>query len=70
MDEVALSNDDIISVKSSPVMGNEVQERLTYTLSAENNKVAKVTMAWDKVKLSFMVDTQVDQKMDSFKAAF
>lgn len=70
VDEVALSNDDIISVKSSPVMGNEVQERLTYTLSAENNKVAKVTMAWDKVKLSFMVDAQVDQKMDSFKAAF
>jgi hypothetical protein len=70
VDEAALANDDIVAVKASPVMGNEVQERLTYTISAENNKVAKVTMAWDKVKLSFMVDTQVDQKMENFKTAF
>ncbi|WP_158856588.1 DUF2911 domain-containing protein [Lunatibacter salilacus] len=70
VDETALSNDDIVSVKATPTTGNDVQERLTYSISAENNKVAKVTMAWEKTKLSFMVDTQVDQKMEGFKTAF
>ncbi len=70
VDETALSNDDIVAVKATPVMGNDMHERLTFSLSAENNKVAKVTMAWDKMKLSFMVDTQVEQKMESFKSAF
>nr|MBI1231411.1 DUF2911 domain-containing protein [Cytophagales bacterium] len=70
VDEAALANDDIVAVKASPVMDNEVQERLSYTISAGNNKVAKVTMAWDKVRLSFMVDTQVDQKMEGFKSIF
>lgn len=70
VDETALSNDDIVAVKATPAMSNDMHERLTFSLSAENNKVAKVTMAWDKMKLSFMVDTQVDQKMESFKSAF
>ncbi len=69
MDETAIAQDNAASVKVAPVMG-ENTERLTYTISAENNKVAKVTMAWEKVKISFMVDTQVDQKMDGFKTAF
>ncbi len=69
MDEAAIAQDDAASVKVAPVMG-ENTERLTYTISAENNKVAKVTMAWEKVKISFLVDTQVDQKMEGFKAAF
>lgn len=69
MDEAAITQDDAASVKVAPVMG-ENTERLTFTISAENNKVAKVTMAWEKVKISFMVDTQVDQKMDGFKTAF
>ncbi len=69
MDEAAIAQDDAASVKVAPVMG-ENTERLTYTISAENNKVAKVTMAWEKVKISFLVDTQVDQKMEGFKTAF
>lgn len=69
MDEAAIAQDDAASVKVAPVMGDNT-ERLTYTISAENNKVAKVTMAFEKVKISFMVDTQVDQKMDGFKTAF
>ncbi len=69
MDEAAIAQDDAASVKVAPVMGDNT-ERLTYTISAENNKVAKVTMAWEKVKISFMVDTQVDQKMEGFKTAF
>lgn len=69
VDEVALAKDDAVSLKVAPVMG-ENTERLTYTISAENNKIAKVTMAFEKVKISFMVDTQVDQKMEGFKTAF
>jgi hypothetical protein len=69
IDETALAIDDAISVNVTPSMG-ENTERLAYTISAENNKVAKVTMAWEKVKISFLVDTQVDQKMEGFKSAF
>ena len=69
MDEEAIAKDDAVSFKVAPVMG-ENTERLSYTISAENNKIAKVTMAWEKVKISFMVDAQVDQKMEGFKTAF
>jgi hypothetical protein len=70
IDEEAVAKDDAASVKVTPVMAADSQERLSYAISAENNKVAKVTMAWDKVRLSFMVDTQVDQKMEGFKGSF
>ena len=69
MNEEAIAKDDAASVKVAPVIG-ENTERLIYTISAENNKVAKVTMAFEKVKISFLVDTQVDQKMEGFKTAF
>jgi hypothetical protein len=70
IDEEAVAKDDAASVKVTPVMAADSQERLSYSISAENNKVAKVTMAWEKVRLSFMVDTQVDQKMEGCKGAF
>lgn len=66
----SLIKDDAVTIKATPVMTNDSKERLSYTISAENNKVAKVTMEWDKVKLFFMVDTQVDQKLENFKSAF
>jgi hypothetical protein len=68
IDEEALAADDAVSFKVAPAAGNT--ERLQYFISAENNKVAKVTMAWEKVVISFMVDTQVDQRMEGFKSAF
>src|SRR5690554_298168 len=64
----SLIKDNAVTVKADPVMNNASKERLSYSISAENNKVAKVTMSWDKVELSFMVDAQVDQKIDSFKS--
>lgn len=70
IDEEAVAKDDAVAVKVTPRMAADSHERLTYTISAEDNKTAKITMAWDKVRLSFMVDTQVDQKMEGFKAAF
>lgn len=68
IDEEAVAADDAVSFKVAPAAGNT--ERLQFHISAENNKVAKVTMAWEKVVISFMVDTQVDQKMEGFKSAF
>jgi hypothetical protein len=68
IDEEAVAADDAVSFKIAPTAGNT--ERLQYHISAENNKVAKVTMAWEKVVISFMVDTQVDQKIEGFKSAF
>ena len=68
IDEAAVAADDAVSFKVAPTAGNT--ERLQYHISAENNKVAKITMAWEKVIISFMVDTQVDQKMEGFKSAF
>ena len=66
----ALAKDDAVTIKATPEMVNTTKERLAYSISAENNKVAKVTMEWDKVKLSFLVDTQVDQKIENFKSVF
>jgi hypothetical protein len=68
IDEEAVAKDDAVSFKVTPAAGNT--ERLQYHISAEDNKVAKVTMAWEKVMISFMVDTQVDQKMEGFKGVF
>jgi hypothetical protein len=68
IDEDAVAKDDAVSFKVTPAAGNT--ERLQYHISAEDNKVAKVTMAWEKVIISFMVDTQVDQKMEGFKGVF
>jgi D-alanyl-D-alanine carboxypeptidase len=68
IDEEAMTKDDAVSFKVAPAAGNT--ERLQFHISAEDNKVAKVTMAWEKVMVSFMVDTQVDQKMEGFKGVF
>jgi hypothetical protein len=70
IDEEALAKDDVATINVAPEKLSTVQERLNYTISAENNKVAKVSMAFENIKVSFMVDTQVDQKMEGFKAAF
>lgn len=67
INEEALAKDDIVAVKATPTRTSESQERLIYTISAEDNHTAKITMAWEKVQLSFKVDTQVSQKMDGFK---
>src|SRR5690554_6332873 len=40
----ALVKDDAVSIKAAPTTANESKERLSYAISAENNKVAKVTM--------------------------
>ncbi|SHM52256.1 Protein of unknown function [Cyclobacterium lianum] len=69
VDAAALAKDDAVAIKVSPEQ-IDAHERLSYAISAENNKVAKVMFAWDEVGLSFMVDTQVDQKMEAFQAAF
>lgn len=70
VDAAALGKDDVVAIKVNPEKTSSLQERLNYSISAENNKVAKVTVAWENVKLSFPVDTQVDQKLEEFKNSF
>jgi len=70
VDAAALGKDDAVTIKATPIINDETKERLTYSISAEDNKVAEVAMEWDNVRLSFLVDTQVDQKIESFKSAF
>lgn len=69
IDEVALAADDAVAVKATPATVGAT-ERLQYHISAGNNKVAQVTLAWETSAVSFMVDTQVDQKMEQFKTQF
>lgn len=70
IDEEALAKDDVVAIKVKAEQLPAVQERLQYNISAEDNKVAKVSMTWENVRVSFMIDTQVDQKMEGFKTAF
>jgi hypothetical protein len=69
IDEAALAADDAVAVKATPATVGAT-ERLQYHISAGNNKVAQVTLAWETAAVSFMVDTQVDQKMEQFKNQF
>lgn len=70
IDGDALAKDLAVSVDATPVMLDDKMERLAYHISAEDNKTAKVSMAWDNVMVSFMVDTMVDEMMESMKGAF
>lgn len=68
VDEEALLKDDAVTIKVTPIAAPETFERLAYFISAEDNKVASVTFMWADVMLTFMVDTQVDQKLEQFKS--
>jgi len=68
LDKEALAKDEAVSIKVTPVRTNDVQERLTYSISAGNNKEAQVNFGWEKIRLTFTVDTQMDQKLESFKS--
>ncbi|WP_057939759.1 DUF2911 domain-containing protein [Algoriphagus resistens] len=70
VDEEALAKDDAIAIKTAPIASPETFERLAYFISAEDNKVASITFMWADVMLTFMVDTQVDQKLEQFKGIF
>ncbi|EAZ80430.1 DUF2911 domain-containing protein [Algoriphagus machipongonensis] len=70
IDEEAMMKDDAVAIKVSPIPAPETFERLAYFISAEDNKVASVTFMWADVMLTFYVDTQVDQKIESFKGMF
>ncbi|MDO6438945.1 DUF2911 domain-containing protein [Cyclobacterium sp. 1_MG-2023] len=66
----ALAKDDAVSLSVSPVKSMESKERLSYSISAEDNKVARVTFEWEKFKFSFEIDTQIDQKLKDFNTVF
>jgi hypothetical protein len=66
IDEEALAKDDLVSFKATTERGGNT-ERLVYTISANDNKTALVSMAWEAIKITFPVDTQVDQKKEQFQ---
>ncbi len=70
IDEAALAKDDAVAIKVTPIQAPETFERLAYFISAEDNKVASVSFMWADTMLTFYVDTQVDQKIESFKGIF
>jgi hypothetical protein len=69
IDEEAVAKDDAASFKATTERGGNT-ERLQYHISAGDNQTATITMAWEGVKVSFPVDTQVAQKMEQFKSQF
>ncbi len=69
IDEAAVAADDAVSFTASTERGDNT-ERLQYHISAGDNQTATITMAWEGVKVSFPVDTQVSQKMEQFKSQF
>ncbi|TDQ15102.1 DUF2911 family protein [Algoriphagus boseongensis] len=69
IDEEAVAKDDAASFKATTERGGKT-ERLQYHISANDNKVAHITMAFEGVKVTFPVDTQVEQKMEQFKTQF
>ncbi|WP_111672566.1 DUF2911 domain-containing protein [Algoriphagus litoralis] len=69
IDEAAVAADDAVSFKATTERGGNT-ERLQYHISAGDNQTATITMAWEGVKVSFPVDTQVAQKMEQFKSQF
>ena len=70
IDEAAVAKDDAVSLKGKTERGGGTTERLTYTISAGDNKTAMISMAWENIKVTFPVNTQVDQKLEQFKSQF
>lgn len=69
IDEAAVAKDDAVSLKGKTERGGST-ERLTYSISAGDNKTAMISMAWENIKVTFPVDTQADQKLEQFKSQF
>lgn len=67
--------DDALRVNIKPIPTTEVQERLIYTFSDEDDSSATIAMAWDKLKFPFRVSTKlhdiqmasIDNEMKSAK---
>lgn len=70
IDEAALAAEDAVSLQVKTMTPPMPHERLMYMISAEDNKVASIHFVWDKTMFAFPVDTQVDEKIESFKGVF
>lgn len=53
--------DDVLRVKARPQPA-EMHERLTYAITPLSSEAAAVTMAWEKLKVSFVVKTDANAK--------
>lgn len=66
VDMDALSKDLAVSVEVTPSTTAVSTERLNYSISAQNNKKATITMAWANTTISFDVDVKVEDMMKTF----
>lgn len=48
-------NQDVLRVKVKPVMSDEVTEHLKYTINSTSDDEGSITLAWEKVTVSFNV---------------
>lgn len=55
------AEDDVLRVKVKPLSA-EMHERLTYILTPVSSEAATVTMGWEKLKVSFTVKTDANEK--------
>lgn len=53
--------DDALRVKIKPVITTEVQERLIYTFSDEDDSSATINLVWDNLKFPFRVSTRLHE---------
>ena len=65
VDMDALSKDLAANISVAPVMMPESMERLFWWVDPNDNKTAKVSMAWDKVMLTFDVDMRTSEIMEN-----
>ncbi len=70
VDEDALMADNAAMVEATAAKSPLTMERLTYIISAEDNKLATVHMLWADMMASFKIDTQAEQLMKRFESAF
>ncbi len=69
VDMDALSKDLAANISVTPIMMPESMERLFWWVDPNDNKTAKVSMAWDKVMLTFDVDMRTSEIMENFSNA-
>jgi hypothetical protein len=60
--------EDVVRIMAKPIVNN-LTESMTFTIDNVDTKKADISLAWDKVKVSFPIEVEFDvQAMDNIKA--
>ena len=66
IDMEAYNEDLALSIESEARTGDDSTERLVYIISANDNKIANVTMLWDNIIVGFDVNTMPKEHIERF----